>query len=147
MSPAPPAPSVGETTVREQGEVQQHQLSPQEEGGPSPGRGRGPSLTSKVPGELGLSFFPRVDACRADACQHLTSQLLLCSAAWWGVGHTPTGLCFWNLFLLWAYMSPCQLEGAGLALLAPEDHFQSCQLPRGRPDSTWDRWQVGGACW
>lgn len=128
-----------ETTVREQGEVQQHQLSS--------GGGRGPSLSQRSPESWGCHSSPEltpVTLMRPFSASHIPAVILLCSMV--GVGHTPTGLCFWNWFLLWARMSPCQLERAGLALLAPEDHFQSCQLPRGRPDSTWDRWQVGGAC-
>lgn len=58
------------------------------------------SLTSKVPGELRLSFFPRADTCHADeAFFGVTSQLLPHSAAGlgvWGWAH-PHGTVFLEL--------------------------------------------------
>lgn len=62
----------------------------------------------KGPRGAGLSLFPRVDICHVDETFFwcLTSQLLLCSAAWLGVGlcTPPRGFVFLELLPLWAQM-------------------------------------------
>lgn len=47
-----------------------------------------------------------------------------------GAGHTITGLCFWNWFLLWAHMSSCQLEEGWAGPAGPWGPFSEFLAPK-----------------
>lgn len=139
---APNPEHLGKPQSEHRARVQQHRLHPRR----PQTRRRERTISHKVPGELGLSFLPRIDTCHTDVAFSSVLQPSCYYALQNARGGAPPWGCFWNWFLLWAHMSPHQLEGAWLILLAPGDHFRSSGLPGGRPDSAWDRWQVGGAC-
>lgn len=41
---------------------------------------------------------------------HVPAVTVFCSMVGGGAGRTTTGPCFWNWFLLWAHVIPCQPE-------------------------------------
>lgn len=110
--------------------------------------------------ELSLSRQRSQESWGCHSCQGLTSVTLmrpflvshipavLCSAAWLGVGlgASPRGCVSGIGSLCGLIRARASWRRTGLALLASGDHFRSSWLPRGRPNSTWDRWLVGGAC-